>query len=147
MIIVLTNDDGIQSEGLHVIARSLSAFADVYVFAPLCEKSGVGHGFTFRTPLTVQKFEEYDYPAYGVDGTPSDCVKIAECKFLEGQNIDLVISGLNNVENAGMAVSYSGTVAGAREGAMWGIPSIAVSAASHSSETTSWCNRVDQKFC
>ncbi len=128
MNILVTNDDGIYSQGLKVLVEEASLFGDVYVAAPTEEKSACGHGITVRSPIKIYKKTLYDLAveSYGVEGTPADCVKIAK-QFLVEENIDLVLSGVNRGANLGTDVMYSGTVAGAIEGYINGIDSIAFS--------------------
>jgi 5'-nucleotidase len=121
--ILVTNDDGVRSEGLHVLAAALRDIGDVTVVAPHVEASAIGHALTLRRPL---RMEQVDEGVYEVDGTPSDCVNIAVTKLFTGLP-DLVVSGINKGFNLGDDVTYSGTVAGAMEGALLGIPSLAVS--------------------
>lgn len=128
MNILVTNDDGIYSQGLKVLVEEASAFGDVYVAAPTEEKSACGHGITVRSPIKIYKKSLYDLAveSYGIEGTPADCVKIAR-QFLVPKKIDLVLSGINRGANLGTDVIYSGTVAGAAEGYINGIDSIAFS--------------------
>lgn len=128
MNILVTNDDGIYSQGLKVLVEEASAFGDVYVAAPTEEKSACGHGITVRSPIKIYKKTLYDLAveSYGIEGTPADCVKIAK-QFLVDKNIDLVLSGVNRGANLGTDIIYSGTVAGATEGFIIGIDSIAFS--------------------
>lgn len=126
MNILITNDDGIQSPILPLLAEFIMGYGDVYVVAPDSEKSGVGHGFTFHHPLQVKEVTGFPCQAKALSGTPADCVKFAHCQLISAE-IDLVISGVNHGHNAGVAVFYSGTVAGAREGALWNIPALALS--------------------
>jgi 5'-nucleotidase len=121
--ILVTNDDGVRSEGLHILAAALRAIGDVTVVAPHVEASAIGHALTLRRPLRMEQVEE---GVYEVDGTPSDCVNIAVTKLFTTMP-DLVVSGINKGFNLGDDVTYSGTVAGALEGALLGIPSLAVS--------------------
>jgi 5'-nucleotidase len=121
--ILVTNDDGVRSDGILVLARALEAIGDVTIVAPLVEASAIGHALTLRRPLRLEGVEER---IFSVDGTPTDCVNIAVTKVLGGTP-DLVVSGINKGYNLGDDVTYSGTVAGALEGALLGIPSIAVS--------------------
>ncbi len=126
--ILLTNDDGIHSKALQALAVALAPLAEVTVVAPQHEQSGVGHAFSYYSTLRFGKAAEYPCEAYWLKGTPSDCTKFAICEILKDRTPDLVISGINAGENAGVAVVYSGTVAGAREAALWNIPAIALSA-------------------
>jgi 5'-nucleotidase len=121
--ILVTNDDGVRSEGIHALARALARLGEIFVVAPHLEASAIGHALTLRRPLRIEQLEAR---VYEVDGTPTDCVNIAIAKILEGAP-DLVVSGINKGYNLGDDVTYSGTVAGAMEGALLGIPSIAVS--------------------
>ena len=121
--ILVTNDDGVRSDGLHVLADALRVIGDVTVVAPHIEASAIGHALTLRRPLRMEQVGE---GVYEVDGTPSDCVNIAVTKLFDGLP-DLIVSGINKGFNLGDDVTYSGTVAGAMEGALLGIPSVAVS--------------------
>ena len=127
MRILVTNDDGIHSPGLGVaerIARALSD--DVWVFAPENEQSGASHSLTLTSPLRLRLMEER---RYAVTGTPTDCVMMACLQVLKSHPPDLVLSGVNWGSNLADDVTYSGTIAGAMEGAALGIPSIAMSQA------------------
>ena len=121
--ILVTNDDGVRSEGIHVLAAALGRLGDVIVVAPHIEASAIGHALTLRRPLRMEQIND---GVYEVDGTPTDCVNIAVSQLYSGLP-DIVVSGINKGYNLGDDVTYSGTVAGAMEGAMLGIPSIAVS--------------------
>lgn len=127
MKILLTNDDGLESEALQSLANALSEKHEVLVAAPDRQQSGVGHAFTFYKSLSVHKREEFAWECYAVGGTPSDCTKYAIVDHYKHEGPDLVLSGPNAGENSGVAVIYSGTVAGAREAALWNIPAIALS--------------------
>ena len=122
--ILVTNDDGVHSEGIHALAAALAPLGDVTIVAPLTEASAIGHALTLRRPL---RLETIGPKVYAVDGTPTDCVNIAITHVLNGKP-DLIVSGINKGWNLGDDVTYSGTVSGALEGALLGIPSIAVSA-------------------
>ena len=121
--ILVTNDDGVHSDGIHVLARALSRLGDVIVVAPHIEASAIGHALTLRRPLRMEKLRE---GVYEVDGTPTDCVNVAITQLYPTPP-DLVVSGINKGYNLGDDVTYSGTVSGALEGSLLGIPSIAVS--------------------
>lgn len=128
MKILLTNDDGIFAPGIFAIYKELSKFADVVVVAPEMEQSSVGHGITLFTPLFVHKVSPQNkFRGYAVSGKPADCVKFAIDVIYKGKKPDLVISGINFGGNDGCSVFYSGTVAGAREGALNDIDSVALS--------------------
>jgi 5'-nucleotidase len=121
--ILVTNDDGVQSEGIHALADALRSLGEVTVVAPLGEASAIGHALTIARPLRLDQLRE---GLFTVDGTPTDCVNIAITRVLEASP-DLVVSGINKGWNLGDDVTYSGTVAGALEGCLLGIPAIAVS--------------------
>ena len=121
--ILVTNDDGVEAEGLRVLAEALSALGDITVVAPAEEKSAVSHALTVRRPLQLVKLGAR---WYSVDGTPTDCINVALSEVM-GQIPDLVVAGINNGLNVGDDITYSGTVAGALEGVLLGAPALAVS--------------------
>ena len=121
--ILVTNDDGYRSEGIHALVKALRAVGEVTTVAPVVEASAIGHALTLRRPL---RLEVIDDRVFAVDGTPTDCVNIAVTQVFKGLP-DLVVSGINKGWNLGDDVTYSGTVAGALEGALLGIPAMAVS--------------------
>ena len=121
--ILVTNDDGVHSEGIKALADAMKALGEVTVVAPLAEASAIGHALTLRRPLRIETIAER---VYAVDGTPTDCVNIAITSVLRGMP-DLVVSGINKGWNLGDDVTYSGTVSGAFEAALLGPPGIAVS--------------------
>jgi 5'-nucleotidase len=123
--ILVTNDDGVHSEGIHALAAALRPLGEIVVVAPHIEASAIGHALTLRRPLRMEPLRD---GVYEVDGTPTDCVNIAITKLFTSLP-DLVISGINKGYNLGDDVTYSGTVSGALEGALLGVPSIAVSLA------------------
>lgn len=124
--ILVTNDDGYRSQGIVALADALSPLGDVIVVAPTEEASAIGHALTLRRPLRLEAIRP---GVYGVDGTPTDCVNIAITQVLSGTLPDLVVSGINKGWNLGDDVTYSGTVAGALEAALLGVPGLAVSLA------------------
>jgi 5'-nucleotidase len=127
MQILLTNDDGIYAPGLQAMEHELQKLGSVEVVAPLTEQSGVGHAITYLTPLMAR--EMFDGPrrrGWAVEGSPADCVKLAISELCRPRP-QLVVSGINSGQNAGINVLYSGTVAAAIEGAFFGITSVAVS--------------------
>lgn len=127
MRILLTNDDGIYAPGLSAMERALAQIGEVTVVAPAIEQSGVGHSITFLTPLMASEaFDGERQRGWAVEGSPADCVKLAIGQFCR-ERPDLIVSGINGGFNIGINVLYSGTVAGATEGALFGIPSVAVS--------------------
>jgi 5'-nucleotidase len=138
MRILVTNDDGIHSEGLDVcaeIARALSD--DVWVIAPEFDQSGVSHSLSLNDPLRLREVGER---RFAVKGTPTDCVIMGARHVIKDRPPDLVLSGVNRGRNAGEDVIYSGTVAGAVEGTILGIRSVALSQAykSHSGQPPHW---------
>lgn len=127
MFILLTNDDGYDSEGLLAAKAALSRIAEVAVVAPDRNWSAAGHNRTMDKPLRVFTIRMADGDeAFVSDGTPSDCVSLALLGILD-RKPDLIVSGINKGPNLGDDITYSGTVAAAMEGAIAGIPSIAVS--------------------
>src|SRR5215213_5773016 len=122
--ILVTNDDGVHSEGIRALADSVAHLGEVTIVAPIQEASAIGHALTLRRPLRIDTIAPR---IFAIDGTPTDCVNIAITHILHG-NPDLIVSGINKGWNLGDDVTYSGTVSGALEGALLGIPSIAVSA-------------------
>jgi len=136
--ILITNDDGIHAEGLGVceqIGRALSQ--DVWVIAPEYDQSGVSHSLSLNDPLRLREIGERHF---AVKGTPTDCVIMGARHILKDRPPDLVLAGVNRGRNAGEDVIYSGTVAGAVEGTVLGIPSLALSQAylSRSKATPHW---------
>lgn len=123
--ILLTNDDGIHSEGLVALERALSELGDVYVVAPAAEMSGAAHSLTLARPLRIRQIDSRHWT---VDGTPTDCVTLALHKILgEGEVPHVCVSGINHGGNLGDDATYSGTVAGALEATILSVPGIAVS--------------------
>lgn len=123
MIILLSNDDGIQSEGLMALEESIAEVGEIYTVAPDRAQSSMSHALTLHRPLRVH---ELGPRRLSVDGTPVDCVKLALSGLLPVRP-NLVISGINKGPNLGDDIIYSGTVSAAIEGALLGIPAIAVS--------------------
>jgi len=122
-LILVTNDDGISSTGIKMLAEALRPVGDVYVVAPETEQSAVSHALTLHRPL---RYHEVDTNTFYVNGTPTDCVIIAVNKLLPHRP-DIIISGINHGGNLGDDITYSGTVAAAMEGMILGVPSMAVS--------------------
>jgi 5'-nucleotidase len=122
--ILVTNDDGVHSEGIQALAEALRPLGDVTVVAPIQEASAIGHALTLRRPLRIDTIGPH---VFAIDGTPTDCVNIAITHVLKAKP-DLIVSGINKGWNLGDDITYSGTVSGALEGALLAIPSIAVSA-------------------
>jgi 5'/3'-nucleotidase len=121
--ILVTNDDGVHSEGIKALADALRPLGDVTVVAPIQEASAIGHALTLRRPLRIDTIAPR---VFAVDGTPTDCVNLAIVHVLK-RKPDLIVSGINKGWNLGDDVTYSGTVSGALEGALLEIPSIAIS--------------------
>ena len=123
--ILVTNDDGIYSEGLRKLANVLRGLGEVIIVAPDREQSAASHALTLNRPLRLLQIEENEWI---VDGTPSDCVNLAILKLMKERRPDLIVSGINFGPNLGDDVTYSGTISAAFEGALLNIPSIAFSA-------------------
>lgn len=134
--ILVTNDDGISAKGLTDLVEALSAFAEVYVAAPSEQQSAKSQSLTFRREVSVEMAEVKGAAgAYAVDGAPADCVKLGLLMMQQkGLRPDYVFSGINQGLNLGMAAYYSGTMAAAREGALNGIRSVALSMGSHDTD-------------
>ena len=125
--ILLTNDDGIHSDGLIKLEEALREVGDVYVVAPASEMSGASHSLTLSRPLRIRRIDERHW---SVDGTPTDCVTLALHKIIPREEWpDICVSGINHGSNLGDDATYSGTVAGALEATILGVPGIALSLA------------------
>jgi 5'-nucleotidase len=128
--VLLTNDDGIEAEGLQAMRRALAAVEGVRlaVIAPDGNRSAMARSITTRRPLWVAEVPFGDETVgYATDGTPVDCVRLASLGLVDGFKTDLVVSGINHGANLGDDITYSGTVAAALEGVVLGLPAIAVS--------------------
>lgn len=123
MKILISNDDGYRARGIRVLREALTGLADLTVMAPDRNKSGAGHSLTLDVPVRVGRLEEN---VYFVTGTPTDCVHLAISGFFDFEH-DMVVSGINDGENLGDDVLYSGTVAAAVEGRFLGLPTVAIS--------------------
>lgn len=123
--ILVTNDDGIYSEGLKKLAEACRPHGDVTVVAPDREQSAASHALTLNRPLRLLQLQTDEWI---VDGTPTDCVNLAVLKLMKDARPDLIVSGINFGPNLGDDVTYSGTISAAFEGALLNIPSIAFSA-------------------
>jgi 5'-nucleotidase len=121
-LILVSNDDGIRSNGIRTLAARLGDLGDVIVVAPDRERSATSHAFTLDRPLRVEEVED---GRFMVDGTPADCVYLGLLKICP-RKPDLVVSGINHGFNLGSDVFYSGTVAGAVEAALRDVPAIAM---------------------
>jgi 5'-nucleotidase len=122
-LILVTNDDGISAAGIAALSGAMVPLGDVWVVAPDRERSGVGHAITLHDPIRVKPAGEQ---RFACDGTPTDCVFLGVHALLP-RTPDLVVSGINHGPNLADDVTYSGTVSGAMEGAIMGVPSIAFS--------------------
>ncbi len=129
-IILVANDDGIDSEGIKQLALHVASMGKVIIVAPTVQRSGESKSITFSRPIRIYKVEKFSFPAYSVDGTPADSVIIGKhmAKTIFGREPDLVISGINSGDNTSVhALLTSGTCAAAFESALIGIPAIAFS--------------------
>ncbi|MEZ5363999.1 MAG: 5'/3'-nucleotidase SurE [Bryobacterales bacterium] len=134
MRLLLTNDDGIDAPGLEALARAAEGLAELVIVAPTQERSGCSHAATTHAPL---RLEQRGPNRYALDGTPADCVRVALHRLEEP--FDAVLAGINSGGNLGVDVFHSGTVAAVREGAIHGLPGIAVSRyRSRSLEAVDW---------
>ena len=134
--ILVSNDDGIHSEGIKALARALKRVGEVFIVAPDRERSAASHSLTLHRPLRVEKIGPN---AYAINGTPTDCINLAVNGILK-KRPDLVVSGINKGGNLGDDVTYSGTVSAAMEGTLLGIPSFAISLVSISRENFDFKN-------
>jgi len=128
--VLLTNDDGIEAEGLQALRRALLGVpgVELAVIAPDDNRSAIGRGITTRRPLWVEEVPFADGTVgYATDGTPVDCVRFAALGLVEGFEAELIVSGINHGANLGDDITYSGTVAAALEGVVLGLPAVAVS--------------------
>lgn len=123
-VILVSNDDGVHSPGLHCLAEALKAVGDVYVVAPDRARNAASHALTLHKPL---RMEEVRQGVFSVNGTPTDCVNLGVLHLLKGKRPDLVVSGINKGANLGDDVTYSGTVSAAMEGTLLGISSMSFS--------------------
>jgi 5'-nucleotidase len=122
--ILVTNDDGIHSAGIIALADALATVGEVIVVAPAHEMSAASHSLTLTRPLRIERIDDSHF---SVDGTPTDCITLAMNHLLKDSLPALVVSGINKGGNLGEDITYSGTVAGALEAAIYGLPGIAVS--------------------
>ncbi|MBN1869021.1 MAG: 5'/3'-nucleotidase SurE [Candidatus Omnitrophica bacterium] len=146
MHILLTNDDGIYAEGIYALYLQLKKLGKVTVVAPASERSSIGHAITLAHPIWHKEVRRKGL-AFGtsISGTPADCVKFAVGVLLK-KKPDIVVSGINLGHNDGCSIFYSGTVAGAREGALMGIPSLAVSLATFTNPDYSYSAKIGAKI-
>ena len=127
-VILISNDDGIESKGINTLIKEINKFAEVLVAAPHTQQSAAGHAITVSSPIRATKIiKDKKFFGYAVEGTPADCVKLAVRNLYADKKIDLCISGINHGANTAINIIYSGTVSAATEATILGIPSIAVS--------------------
>jgi 5'-nucleotidase len=130
-LILITNDDGVDAQGINCLIEAIRPLGEIFVMAPDGARSGMSGAFTFTKPITCQFVkQEKDLTVYSCSGTPVDCVKLAYHNFLD-RKPDILISGVNHGINAAICVFYSATVGAMFEGCILGIPSIAVSLCNH----------------
>lgn len=137
MRVLLTNDDGIEADGLQALRRALLGVdgIELAVIAPDGNRSAMARSITTRRPLWVQEVDFDDGTVgYATDGTPVDCVRLAHLGLVEGFQAELIVSGINHGSNLGDDITYSGTVAAALEAIVLGLPGIAVSQQSNACE-------------
>jgi 5'-nucleotidase len=135
--VLLTNDDGLEAEGLQVLRRELLKVPgiELVVIAPDGNRSATGRSITTRRPLWVEEVDFGDGTVgYATDGTPVDCVRLAATGLVEGFEAEMIVAGSNHGSNLGDDITYSGTVAAALEGILLGLPAIALSQQSAAKE-------------
>jgi len=132
-LILVTNDDGIHSKGIAALVESVEPFGEIIIVAPPESESGMSQAITVKHPLRVRKTQFNGCTGYIVNGTPTDCVKLAFNKLLP-RKPDLLVSGINHGSNSSTSVLYSGTLGAALEGSLNGIPSIGFSIISYDPE-------------
>src|SRR5215475_1178467 len=126
MLILVTNDDGILAPGIEALHAAIADLGEVHVVAPETSQSAIGHAISVLTPMSVRRVHVSNaFHGWSVDGRPADCVKLAILELLP-RRPDFVLSGINAGVNTGINVLYSGTVAGAAEGAFFNVPSMAI---------------------
>ena len=134
-LILVSNDDGITSNGIKLLVELMQELGEVIVIAPDSPQSGMGHAITVGNTLRLSESHIFEgVTAYQCSGTPADCVKMAKGFALKDRKLDLVVSGINHGSNTSISVIYSGTMSAALEGAIEDIPSIGFSVCDHSLE-------------
>lgn len=142
--ILITNDDGIHSEGIEALEEALKEIGDVYVVAPESEMSGASHSLTLARPLRIRQIDSRHWT---VDGTPTDCVTFAINRILSPeQQPHICASGINHGANLGDDATYSGTVAGAMESTILGVPGIAFSLVANRNHDFTWAAKVAKEL-
>src|SRR5437867_1110952 len=145
--ILVSNDDGIDAEGIVKLVQELKTFANVYVSAPLRQQSAIGHAITMYYPLRARKFHlNRQYFGMAVEGTPADAVKLGVLFLYKEVKFDLVVSGINHGANTSVNIIYSGTVSAATEGTALNIPSIALSLSNNSANKSGWTRYKEVDF-
>jgi len=126
--IMITNDDGVNADGIMRLAKAVCSYGEVWIVAPDKQKSGASHSINLHTPIAVKEvaFPVDGVKAFAVSGSPADCVRIGVLNILP-EKPDIVLSGINFGYNAGTDVMYSGTIGAAMEAVFQGIPSVAIS--------------------
>ena len=133
-LILVTNDDGIDSKGIRTLGEIARKFGRVVMVGPASGRSGMSHAVTFVNPLRLRRIHAaQDLEIYKTNGTTADAVKLAQRHLLKDEKIDLLLSGINHGSNTSVSVIYSATVAGAVEGCLSGIPSVAFSVVDYNS--------------
>lgn len=146
-VILISNDDGIESDGIRALWREMRKIGEVFVVAPNTQQSAVGHSITIANPIRARKnLIDKNFYGFAVEGTPADSVKLAVRNLLKGKKIDLLISGINHGSNTAINTIYSGTVSAATEGTILGIPSIAMSLASFTYKDFSYAAKFSSKL-
>jgi len=134
-LILITNDDGYEANGLKSLVEAAKDFGEVVVISPDGARSGMGHAITMNVPLRIQHYKtENDICYYRTNGTSVDCVKLGQRVVLKDRKIDLVLSGINHGSNSSVSIIYSGTMAAAIEASFEGIPAIGFSLLDYSSK-------------
>ncbi|OGO78064.1 MAG: 5'/3'-nucleotidase SurE [Clostridiales bacterium GWB2_37_7] len=148
MKILISNDDGINAQGIKALAMAMQELGEVYVVAPERNQSATGHAVTMHTPLRSRKLDVFgdNIKAWWVNGTPADCVKLGVENLMD-ERPDLLVSGINMGENLGTDVIYSGTVSAAVEGAIFGIPAIAFSYEDYTTTDMTAAATVAKEIC
>lgn len=131
-LIFITNDDGVNAKGFRRLVETAARFGRVVAVAPEQTQSGMSHAITMFKPLFLRKVvDESNVRVYSLSGTPVDCVKMAFDYLLEGEKVDLALSGINHGSNSAINVLYSGTMGAAVEGSFYGCPSVGLSLLDH----------------
>ena len=134
-LILVSNDDGIESRGIRTLVEIMQELGDVVVVAPDSPQSGMGHAITIGNTLRLTKTDIYpEIISYKCSGTPADCVKLAKHHVLKDNKPDLVVSGINHGSNTSISVLYSGTMSAAIEAAIEGMPAIGFSLCDYSTD-------------